>query len=95
MADDPEVLPFATAAEWEAWLREHHETVTAGVWIRFARKASGIPTVTYREALQVALRFGWIDGQARGQDDPGTCSASRRAARAASGPSATATSPRP
>ena len=39
------------------------------MWIKFARKASGIPTVTYREALQVALRFGWIDGQARGQDE--------------------------
>jgi len=69
MADDPEVLPFATADDWEMWLREHHGTVTEGVWIKFARKASGIPTVTYREALQVALRFGWIDGQARGQDE--------------------------
>jgi uncharacterized protein YdeI (YjbR/CyaY-like superfamily) len=67
--DDLEVLPFATAEEWEAWLREHHETATAGLWIRFARKASGIPTVTYREALMVALRFGWIDGQARGHDE--------------------------
>jgi len=69
MPDDPEIRPFESAGEWEAWLREHHETVTAGVWIKFARKASGIPTVTYREALQVALRFGWIDGQARGQDE--------------------------
>jgi len=69
MPDDPEIRPFESAADWEAWLREHHETVTAGVWIKFARKASGIPTVTYREALQVALRFGWIDGQARGHDE--------------------------
>jgi len=69
MADDPEVLPFATAQEWEAWLRAHHESVTAGVWIKFARKGSGIPTVTYRDALQVALRFGWIDGQARSHDE--------------------------
>ena len=69
MADEPEVLPFATVEDWEAWLREHHETVAAGVWIKFARKASGIPTVTYREALHVALRFGWIDGQARGVDE--------------------------
>jgi len=68
MADDPEVLPFATPEEWEAWLRAHHQTVTAGVWIKFARKGSGIPTVTYRDALQVALRFGWIDGQARSHD---------------------------
>ena len=69
MPDEPEIRLFASAADWEAWLREHHETVTAGVWIKFARKASGIPTVTYREALQVALRFGWIDGQARGHDE--------------------------
>jgi uncharacterized protein YdeI (YjbR/CyaY-like superfamily) len=59
---------FASAAEWEAWLREHHASV-AGVWIRFARKGSGIASVTYMEALQEALRFGWIDGQARGVDD--------------------------
>jgi uncharacterized protein YdeI (YjbR/CyaY-like superfamily) len=63
-----EVRPFASAAEWEAWLREHHASVP-GVWIRFARKGSGIPSVTYMEALQEALRFGWIDGQARGVDD--------------------------
>jgi len=69
MADDPEVLPFATPEEWEAWLRAHHQTVTAGVWIKFARKGSGIPTVTYRDALRVALRFGWIDGQARSHDE--------------------------
>ena len=69
MPDDPEVLPFASAEDWEAWLRAHHETVTAGVWIKFARKGSGIPTVTYRDALQVALRFGWIDGQARSHDE--------------------------
>lgn len=69
MADEPETRRFAGAAEWEAWLREHHETRPAGVWIQFARKGTGIPTVTYREALQVALRFGWIDGQARSLDD--------------------------
>jgi uncharacterized protein YdeI (YjbR/CyaY-like superfamily) len=69
MPDDPEVLPFASAEDWEAWLRAHHETATAGVWIKFARRASGIPTVTYGEALQVALRFGWIDGQARSHDE--------------------------
>jgi uncharacterized protein YdeI (YjbR/CyaY-like superfamily) len=65
---DPEVRPFESAAAWEEWLREHHETVP-GVWIKFAKKASGVPTVTYLEALHVALRFGWIDGQARSLDD--------------------------
>jgi uncharacterized protein YdeI (YjbR/CyaY-like superfamily) len=68
VADELEIRPFATAAEWEAWLREHHETVP-GVWIKFAKKASGLPTVTYLEALRTALRYGWIDGQARSVDD--------------------------
>ena len=63
-----ETRAFASVAEWEAWLREHHATAP-GVWIRFARKGSGIASVTYMEALQEALRFGWIDGQARGVDD--------------------------
>jgi uncharacterized protein YdeI (YjbR/CyaY-like superfamily) len=66
--DDLEILPFASGEAWERWLREHHETAP-GVWIRFAKKASGVPTVTYLEALHVALRFGWIDGQARGVDE--------------------------
>jgi uncharacterized protein YdeI (YjbR/CyaY-like superfamily) len=68
VADELETRPFATAAEWDAWLREHHETVP-GVWIRFAKKGSGLPTVTYLEALHAALRYGWIDGQARSLDD--------------------------
>ncbi len=69
MADELEVLPFATAEEWEAWLRTHHDTTPGGVWIKFARKASGIPTVTYMEALHAALCYGWIDGQARSFDE--------------------------
>jgi uncharacterized protein YdeI (YjbR/CyaY-like superfamily) len=66
-ADFP-TIPFESQDAWEEWLREHHETVP-GVWIKFAKKASGVPTVTYLEALHVALRFGWIDGQARSLDD--------------------------
>jgi uncharacterized protein YdeI (YjbR/CyaY-like superfamily) len=66
--DDLEIRPFESGEAWERWLREHHETAP-GVWIRFAKKAAGVPTVTYLEALHVALRFGWIDGQARGVDD--------------------------
>jgi uncharacterized protein YdeI (YjbR/CyaY-like superfamily) len=69
MAEELEVLPFATAEDWEAWLHAHHDTTPGGVWIKFARKASGIPTVTYLEALQVALCYGWIDGQARSLDE--------------------------
>jgi uncharacterized protein YdeI (YjbR/CyaY-like superfamily) len=63
-----ETRSFASAAEWEAWLRSHHDSVP-GVWIRFARKGSGVASVTYMDALQEALRFGWIDGQARGVDE--------------------------
>ena len=68
MADELETRAFASADEWEAWLRAHHDS-TPGVWIKFARKGSGIPTVTYPEALHAALCFGWIDGQARGGDE--------------------------
>ena len=68
MAEELEIRPFASAEEWEEWLRERHETVP-GVWIKFAKKASGLPTVTYLEALHAALRYGWIDGQARSLDD--------------------------
>jgi len=59
---DYPVLPFAGAGAWAAWLEQHHAD-TPGVWLRIARKATGIPTVTHAEALDVALCFGWIDGQ--------------------------------
>ena len=65
--DELETRAFATAAEWEAWLVANHETAP-GVWIKFARKGSGVASVTYLEALHAALCFGWIDGQARGGD---------------------------
>ncbi len=62
------ILPFRTAVDFEAWLGEHrHEQ--EGVWIRLYKKASGIDSVTHAEALQVALCYGWIDGQARKGDD--------------------------
>jgi uncharacterized protein YdeI (YjbR/CyaY-like superfamily) len=67
-SDELETRAFASAAEWEAWLREHHDTAP-GVWIRFARKGAGVASVTYLEALHGALCFGWIDGQARGVDE--------------------------
>jgi uncharacterized protein YdeI (YjbR/CyaY-like superfamily) len=67
-AAELETRAFASAAEWEAWLREHHDSAP-GIWIRFAKKGSGVPSVTYLEALHAALCFGWIDGQARSVDD--------------------------
>lgn len=59
--DEP-VMAFATPAAWRAWLAEHHAT-HRGFWMRIHHKASGEPTVTYAEALDEALCYGWIDGQ--------------------------------
>jgi uncharacterized protein YdeI (YjbR/CyaY-like superfamily) len=67
MPDQP-TIAFENQAAWEAWLREHHEE-SDGVWIKIAKKATGLPSVTHAEALDEALRYGWIDGQARGIDD--------------------------
>jgi uncharacterized protein YdeI (YjbR/CyaY-like superfamily) len=58
------VLPFASQAKWRDWLTEYHGQ-SAGVWLKLAKKGSDTPSVTYAEALDVALCFGWIDGQKR------------------------------
>ncbi|MFN2451168.1 MAG: YdeI family protein [Candidatus Dormibacteria bacterium] len=55
-------LCFASAAAWREWL-EGHGAESPGVWLRLAKKGSGVTTVTYSDALDVALCFGWIDGQ--------------------------------
>ena len=62
------VLPFASAAAWEGWLEKNHETST-GLWLKIAKKGSGIDSVTYAEALDAALCFGWIDGQKGAWDE--------------------------
>jgi uncharacterized protein YdeI (YjbR/CyaY-like superfamily) len=64
--DNPVV--FETSDDWHVWLTEHHTTST-GVWIKFAKKGSGQRSITYREALDLALRHGWIDGQAGSVDE--------------------------
>lgn len=64
---DLPVLSFASRDEFAEWLTEHAET--QGLWIRFAKKGTGIPSVTYEQALDVALRHGWIDGQTKSVDD--------------------------
>ena len=61
------VLSFATQAEFAAWLADNAET--GGLWIRIAKKGTGIPSVDHDQALAVALRHGWIDGQANRVDD--------------------------
>jgi uncharacterized protein YdeI (YjbR/CyaY-like superfamily) len=68
MAQDgaPTIL-FETAAEFEAWLENNLDDET-GIWLKIARAGSGHKTVTIGEALDLALCFGWIDGQRRGLD---------------------------
>jgi uncharacterized protein YdeI (YjbR/CyaY-like superfamily) len=70
MTNDREsrIMPFASSAAWEAWLLEHHGIETE-IWIQIAKKASGIPTVTHDDALDVALCYGWIDGQRKSYND--------------------------
>ena len=62
------VLFFATPAKLEAWIDEHGED-SDGIWLKFAKKDSGIESVVYAEAVEIALSYGWIDGQAKRHDD--------------------------
>jgi uncharacterized protein YdeI (YjbR/CyaY-like superfamily) len=62
------VLPFATTKELARWLAKHHRTVPV-LWIKYAKKSSGEASITWTEAVDVALCFGWIDGQAKSLDD--------------------------
>jgi uncharacterized protein YdeI (YjbR/CyaY-like superfamily) len=66
--DRPPIVAFATPAAWETYLAEHHGDA-AGVWLQIAKKGAGVPSVTYAEALDAALCWGWIDGQRRGHDE--------------------------
>jgi uncharacterized protein YdeI (YjbR/CyaY-like superfamily) len=65
---DLPVISFVSRDAWEAWLAEHHAS-SSGVWLKIAKKGSGIDSVSHPEALDVALRYGWIDGQRDGFDD--------------------------
>ena len=60
---------FPTVGDWEAWLEEEHERADDGIWLKIAKKASGIESVTHAEALETALCFGWIDGQRKAFDE--------------------------
>jgi uncharacterized protein YdeI (YjbR/CyaY-like superfamily) len=62
------ILPFASQSKWADWLAKQHDK-SAGVWMKLAKKDTGIPSATYEEALDIALCYGWIDGQKKGFDD--------------------------
>jgi uncharacterized protein YdeI (YjbR/CyaY-like superfamily) len=62
------VIPFADAGAWERWLQENHKSA-AGLWLKLAKKSAGIESVTYAQAVEVALCFGWIDSQKASWDE--------------------------
>lgn len=67
-ADTLPIISFATQQDWEAWLKEHHAD-TRGMWLKIAKKDTGIPSLSYAEAVESALCYGWIDGQKASCDD--------------------------
>jgi uncharacterized protein YdeI (YjbR/CyaY-like superfamily) len=58
---------FKTPRAWATWLAKHHDSAD-GVWLRFFKKDSGVASITYEQAVQEALCWGWIDGQAQPGD---------------------------
>jgi uncharacterized protein YdeI (YjbR/CyaY-like superfamily) len=59
---------FATQQDWEAWLAEHSADPT-GIWLKIAKKSAGVLSISYAEALEGALCYGWIDGQKAAFDE--------------------------
>jgi uncharacterized protein YdeI (YjbR/CyaY-like superfamily) len=65
---DAAAFSFRTARSFETWLKKHHAS-SDGLWLRIAKVGSGEPSVTYPEAVEIALCWGWIDGQKKGLDE--------------------------
>ena len=61
------IVSFAQPSAWSDWLASHH-AASRGAWLKLAKKASGVASITYPEALEVALAWGWIDGQKKSHD---------------------------
>ena len=59
---------FKTAKSFETWLKKHHAS-SDGLWLLIAKKGADEPSVTYAQAVEIALCWGWIDGQKKGLDD--------------------------
>jgi uncharacterized protein YdeI (YjbR/CyaY-like superfamily) len=68
VADEFEILLFVTPEDLEEWL-EANAGSSPGLWLKIAKRGAPEPSVTYAEALELALCFGWIDSQKRGHDD--------------------------
>ena len=67
MTETP-VLTCEHEHAWKTWLKEHHDT-SRGVWLRLAKNTAGAQSVSYREAIDAALCYGWIDGQKMADDE--------------------------
>ncbi|HRD60484.1 MAG TPA: hypothetical protein PLZ93_02415 [Nocardioides sp.] len=67
-ADGAEILPFVDADAFDTWLAEHHDH-QPGVWLKLAKRSSGIASMTSDEAVEVGLCWGWISGQRLGLDE--------------------------
>jgi uncharacterized protein YdeI (YjbR/CyaY-like superfamily) len=65
---DLPIITFASQEEWRQWLDQNHQD-EKGLWIKIYKKATGKPTVTHESALEVALCYGWIDGQSKSLDE--------------------------
>ena len=66
--DGVDVIAFRDAAAWESWLAANYER-KEGVWLRLAKKGSGIPSVTSDEVVDIGLCYGWVSGQRRTDDE--------------------------
>ena len=76
MKQELPLLQFASQQDWEQWLDAHHAT-SKGLWLKIAKKGAGTTTVSFPEALESALCYGWIDGQKASQTSNSGHSASR------------------
>lgn len=65
---EPAPALFKSARDFEVWLKEHH-AASNGLWLKIAKRGAHEPSVTYPEAVEIALCWGWIDGQKKGLDD--------------------------
>ncbi len=66
--NDIPIVLFKQKKDWAAWLDKNHAS-SSGIWLKIAKKASDIQSVSYDEALEAALCYGWIDGQKRSYDE--------------------------
>jgi uncharacterized protein YdeI (YjbR/CyaY-like superfamily) len=65
---DLQIISFSSSVEWRQWLELNHN-ISAGIWLKFYKKGSDIISIIYKEALDEALCYGWIDGQLKPNDE--------------------------